>query len=185
MHIAQNGIAGRTPTPPRRGWAGTGRFIPDDFTPHEEPNGQHLFNDETVQRDVRLPPQISQVDAGAPPGNQHTENLLPDPHQHRQIFIQGQVFIIFLTGVVGGGGDHQVHALVRKVVHTFTGSADDLVQAAFSDGIFVVRRSISFPQVFIHTAAVKTRRIVAGVPGRPKSACLCPANFFIIHDDQL
>ena len=170
VRVAQRRVGGRHPTAPGGGWAGAGGFIPDDLAAHQETQRQHILQDVRVQRDVRLAPQVGDVDAGPAARGQDAAHLAPDAAQKGQVLVQAEVFVIGLADVIGRRGDHQVDAAVRQVGHLFRRGAKNLVQAFRRQQVFDVFDSLLLRLIVIQAAGVERRRVVADSPRRTEGA---------------
>nr|QNO45004.1 hypothetical protein DJMABANB_00005 [Methanosarcinales archaeon ANME-2c ERB4] len=127
MHIPERRVGSGLPASPCGGGTRAGRLIPDDLASHQKSEFDHVFGDECVKRDVWLPAEVCNVDAGASAGHKDSMNLTPYSFQEFAVVFESQVFVVFLSDIVGGRGYHQVNAAIGQVIHRFGGFLEDFV----------------------------------------------------------
>ena len=66
------------------------------------------------KRNVRLTPEVGNIDHHSSTGCKHTVALREDLVEHREVFFQREVLIVVFGSVVGRGRDHKVHAIIGE-----------------------------------------------------------------------
>ena len=126
------------------------------------PRSSISLRDEGVKGDVRLPTDVGNVDACPPFLNKDPMGLPKYSPKKTPIFLERQVFIILL---VRRGGDHEMNATIRELLHRFAVLAEDPVQDVGRNGILPCCHRGNRRGPLIQAAAVEPRGVVADTTG--------------------